>query len=256
MKCQGQCQETGKTLYPIDITNSDTGKIETKMYCTDCVEVHDIEFDALQNKLILDEQIAINTEDACIPLLFKDKGFDDFISDPVILSKCFSSRHVTGIGITKEIVRRFLDTVLSGEGVMMALVGEYGTGKSLLAAICINEVLKKGGRAKFEHTGRLLRRLMNNETYEEIIVSLASCDLVVLDDLSSTNISQFTEKSLSDLIDAIYSSQKSLIITANGQQQDLEKFIGERGHDRVAESPDGVVKCNWKSFRGTEIQSK
>jgi DNA replication protein DnaC len=246
----------GKTLYKITIKYDDDHE-EVKSLCRDCYDEARTNQEVVEAKKIEQENLKLNQSLANVPKIFGTMTMEQFIDDPVMLHKYFSSDEMKRIAGIKEIMRKFLDAVRSGEGVMIALVGDYGTGKTLVASVCVNILIAEGRKARFEHTGLLIKRLMSNEVYEGTILSLVENDLVVLDEINSTNVSQFTERALSDMINAIYSSRKSLILTANGTGSELKKYIGEKGYDRIQESPSGgIVRCKWPSFRGTDVQSK
>lgn len=255
-KCDGPCGEPGKTLYPVFIEEPSGKKVE-KMYCLECSKEHS---DKVEEAEIQVELLRQRIEDKIIsgvPKVFVEAKFDDYISSPVKLTRIFSSNEQRSIAGAKEITRKFLESVLSGEYEMMGLIGGFGTGKTLLAAICANEIMKSGGRVKFEKATLLCRRLMNNEQYEKIIIELASNDLIIIDDISNAVLSDFTRNSLSDVIDAIKENQKSLIVTSNSTEKDIKNYIGERGYDRIQESPNGgFIRFKWGSFRGTSIQSR
>lgn len=255
--CKGPCGKSGKTLYQTEVTDPETGKKEELMVCAECAELLRAEQEIIDNKKIELEQIKINKSLSNVPKIFRGMTMENFIDDPLMLHRYFNSDEMKRIAGIKEIMQKFLDAVKSGEGVIIALLGDYGTGKSLIASICANNIVSNGGMARFEHTSMLLKKLMNNNTFVEIINSLMANDLVVLDEVNSASTTEFTERTLSNIINAIYSAQKSLIITANGTGSELKKYIGVKGYDRIQESPNGgIVRCKWPSFRGTDIQSK
>jgi DNA replication protein DnaC len=224
----------------------------------DCTEKHDQTVVEAEQKQIFLDTISRNREYANVPKIFQNSTFDDFKIDPVSLHMDgFTPRHCRAIVKVRDIVMRFADAIESGDSQRMTLQGGFGTGKSLLAAICVNQIVNKGGTAKFEMASLLCRRLMNNLEYESIILDLAKYDLVIIDDLTMANASLFTEKTMADIIDAIYSNNKSLIITTNALVPELVKLIGDRGYDRIQESPNGgIVKFKWPTFRGTKTQSR
>ena len=219
--CQGPCGKGGKTLYPIFITEKEGEDPVEKMYCTDCTEEHDKLVAEVEREIINKDRILENKISSNIPKTFEDMIFDDYVSDPVKLKDIFSKGERNSIIGAKEIVMEFADAILAGESEMIGLLGKYGTGKTLLACIVGNEVVKAGGKAKMEKAGLLCRKLMNNEEYESIIVKLAENDLLIIDDISSAALTDFTRKSLSDVIDFVKESQKSLIITSNSTVSDI-----------------------------------
>ena len=82
----------------------------------------------------------------------------------------------------------------------------------------------------------LLLRLkdFNNPLKTEYKENLKSCDLLILDDIAVTGLSQYDYLQLFTLIDSRILAGKSIIFTSNNvSQKDLQEVIGERLASRV-----------------------
>ena len=149
---------------------------------------------------------------------------------------------------------KFYEEVLAGDCRLMMLYGEVGTGKTLLSSCCINMLVDKGYSAKFYHAGQIIRQMMDNVAYNEIIFDMMGNRLTVIDDVKTATCSEFTRKTFSDIINMLFIEGKSLLMTANSQRKELqEKYLGARGYDRFYECRDSFVEFNWPSFRGYKI---
>lgn len=89
----------------------------------------------------------------------------------------------------------------------------------------------------------------NNPLENEYKENLKSCDLLILDDIAVTGISQYDYLQLFTLIDGRMLANKSIIFTSNVTSlKDLEKSIGERlasriwGNSKVIEIKGGDMR--------------
>ena len=113
-------------------------------------------------------------------------------------------------------------------GIMFS--GNVGTGKTFYAC-CITTLQP------------LVRALCSYESAEKILKRIRDVDLLVLDDLGSTALNEFTTDKLFEIVDERYRSGKPLIVTTNLNPDDAWKSnIGMRRiFDRLKERCRNVV---------------
>lgn len=73
----------------------------------------------------------------------------------------------------------------------------------------------------------------NKEERQEVLKKVMEVDLLVLDDISATQMSKYDDSVLADLIDHRYRNSKSTIFTSNVSPDDLENTCGVRTADRI-----------------------
>lgn len=73
----------------------------------------------------------------------------------------------------------------------------------------------------------------NKEERQEVLDKALNVDLLILDDLSATQVSNYDSSVLSDVIDARYRENKATIYTSNLSPSELSVSCGERTADRV-----------------------
>ena len=100
------------------------------------------------------------------------------------------------------------------------IYGESGTGKTFLAAIIAQELMKGGQSVLFVDTPSLLdnmRKTMNKSdtTLEEIMAALQAADVLILDDLGVENPTAWVAERVYVIINARYNAQKPVIVTSN-----------------------------------------
>ena len=91
-------------------------------------------------------------------------------------------------------------------------------------------------RGMFVSVPDLLLRMkdFNNPLKNEYKENLKSCDLLILDDIAVTGLSQYDYLQLFTLVDSRISAGKSMIFTSNNQSlKDLEIAVGERLASRI-----------------------
>lgn len=244
-----RCGSTNKTLYPVDIIEN--GENKKVFMCTVCIEIHDMEVAEEERRQIVREKIRRYDRESGVPGILKNADMVDFTIP--VRNPDFKKVEIKRIGEVKDKALKFKEAIAGDSGHMLALIGNVGTGKSLISAAMVNHVIKdQHKRAQFIHAGIISKKMMDNLRYEEILVDIARNHLTIIDDITSASVSDFTRKAMSDIIDTLYVDGRSLIITGNVTARELqEKYIGARGYDRVNESPaGGVVEFSWRSFRG------
>lgn len=123
----------------------------------------------------------------------------------------------------------------------LLLTGQYGNGKSHLAAAMANQLIPQGARCLFRNVPRLLSYI--KKTYDtdthirewRITEDLRRADLLILDDVGAHKWTEWREETLYAIIDDRYFYKKPLVVTTNCSLDDLEEKIGGRSFDRLVE---------------------
>lgn len=130
---------------------------------------------------------------------------------------------------------------LEQHGIMFT--GNVGTGKTFYACCIANAVIDRGCTAWVTTLQPLVRALCSYEAAEKILAKIRKVDLLVLDDLGSTALNDFTTDKLFEIVDERYRSGKPLIVTTNLNPDEAWKSsIGMRRiFDRLRERCRHVV---------------
>lgn len=130
----------------------------------------------------------------------------------------------------------------SREEESLLIWGEPGNGKTLLAASVANAISKKGYVVVFQSVPELLRRIKstfdqgNKETENLIIRALLECDLLILDDIGSERLTDWSEEKIYDIIDGRYRAKKPIFYTSNLIPKELAGQVDKRCYDRMLET--------------------
>ena len=140
-------------------------------------------------------------------------------------------------------VRRFIagldDNLADGRGLW--LTGDVGTGKTTLAMLISKAALDRGRSVAIYSLPRLLSELRKTfddsaeMQYLQLLDSLASVDLLHIDDVGAERTSEWVLEQLYAIVNARYEEQRSLLLTTNLRPNELVEQIGERTVSRIME---------------------
>ncbi|MSO41382.1 MAG: AAA family ATPase [Solirubrobacterales bacterium] len=121
-------------------------------------------------------------------------------------------------------------------------VGSSGTGKTTLAMLVSKLALEAGCSVAIYSLPKLLARIRRTydsqpgeQSYGELFERLTAVDLLHLDDLGAANRSEWVLEQLYALINERYETERSLVVTTNLDESDLEDQIGARVVSRLVE---------------------
>ena len=141
----------------------------------------------------------------------------------------------------------------SGGIARMLLIGNCGTGKTMLAAGVIGEMTMQGKEPVYITSTRLVRSIretwINKTSEQEAMDIFIKADVLVIDELGSGRGSDDERLYLSEVLCDRYAMDKPTLLISNLTGEELkESVLDERAVDRMRE--DGqVVTMNWESFR-------
>lgn len=137
---------------------------------------------------------------------------------------------------------------LTGGGGLF-IYGGRGTGKTMLASIIVNKLLRDGRDAIFVTMPMLcqqLRSAIAREEVEKILLRLVGADVMVIDDLGSEQATAWTLEQLFNVVNERYNANGEIIITSNLAPSSLRSQwsslkvgggseVGERIYSRLCE---------------------
>ena len=122
------------------------------------------------------------------------------------------------------------------------LMGDVGTGKTTLAMLVSKCALEAGRSVAIYSLPKLLARVRRTydagpgeDSYLQLFERLTSVDLLHIDDLGAEKRSDWVLEQLYALVNERYESQRSILVTTNLDQSDLEEQIGARTVSRLVE---------------------
>jgi DNA replication protein DnaC len=122
------------------------------------------------------------------------------------------------------------------------LMGDTGTGKTSLAMLVSKEALKRDRTVAIYSLPKLFARIRATydagpeaDSYTDFFESLCAVDLLHLEDLGTEKRTEWVLEQLYALINERYEREKSIMVTTNFDQGELEEQLGDRILSRLVE---------------------
>jgi DNA replication protein DnaC len=131
------------------------------------------------------------------------------------------------------------ERLAEGRGIWFA--GQVGTGKTTMAMLISAEALRQGHSVAIYSLPRLLGLL--RETFDDeseaslgvLLERLAAVELLHIDDVGAEQSSPWVLEQLYTIVNTRYEDQRTVVITTNLREEELEKQIGHRTVSRLVE---------------------
>ena len=169
--------------------------------------------------------------DSVIPAKYRGVSFD---RPPVTLINEIVVRRV------REYCSAIDQNIETGRGLW--LYGSSGTGKTTLAMLVSRTALEAGRSVAIYSLPKLLARIRRTfdaeageQSYSDLFERLATVDLLHVDDLGAENRTEWVLEQLYALVNERYEAQRSLVVTTNLEEHELEEQIGARVVSRLVE---------------------
>jgi len=128
------------------------------------------------------------------------------------------------------------------EGRGLWIFGDTGTGKTTLAMLISKAALEAGHSVAIYSLPKLLARIRRTydsepggDSYLSFFERLTSVDLLHIDDLGAEKRTDWVLEQLYALVNERYERQRSLIVTSNFEDDELEKQLGMRIVSRLVD---------------------
>jgi len=117
----------------------------------------------------------------------------------------------------------------------LLFLGNPGTGKTFLSNCVAKELLDRGYLVIYRTAETLIRdlkqiRFNNDDTLEDLLLN---CDLLIIDDLGSEQITDFSKTELFNLLNRRLLKKNKMLISTNYDLEDLLKIYSERISSRL-----------------------
>ncbi|NLZ49345.1 MAG: ATP-binding protein [Clostridiales bacterium] len=128
--------------------------------------------------------------------------------------------------------------------------GNSGTGKTFLSHCIAKDLLDKGHFVVYRTAEELIQNLRkirfeNREEYEKLLLD---CDLLIIDDLGTEQINEFSKTELFNLLNKRLIKQKKMLVSTNYSLKDLMSIYSERITSRL------LGNFNLFKFYGDDIR--
>jgi len=163
----------------------------------------------------------------------------------------------TAVSRVRDYVNALDENLTAGRGLW--LWGDVGTGKTSLAMRVSKSALELGRSVAIYSLPKLLARIRRTydaetgeQSYNDFFDRLTSVDLLHIDDLGAEKRSDWVLEQLYAIVNDRYESERSIVVTTNLDQDELQKQIGLRTVSRLIEMcGDHMVPLFGRDLRDT-----
>lgn len=172
-------------------------------------------------------------------LMNKVKRYKDIsVIDKKFLDSRFDNADMADkhMAMAKKYAENFIKYGTAEGGIL--LYGGVGTGKTYATACICNELMSNEKTVLVMNLGLYYLKLRREwaEAENDVLNYVKTCDLLVIDDLGTENVSEFTKEKMFNLIDTRYRANKPMLITTNLTPDEIREKLGSRIADRIAGS--------------------
>jgi DNA replication protein DnaC len=204
------------------------------------------EAEAEEQARIEREQAALRRriENAGIPARFVGRTFDTFRAE--------TEEQRAALTICRDFAENFVDNVRRGQSLILS--GKPGTGKSHLSAAILQALLQHDVR--YTTAMGLVRavrdtwRRDSERSERDLLRSLGSLDLLVIDEIGMQYGTDGEQTILFDVLDGRYRDMTSTVLITNQDREGFRGYVGDRVFDRLRETARWV-SFDWESYRPT-----
>jgi DNA replication protein DnaC len=173
---------------------------------------------------------------SAIPRRYRGVSFDR----PPVSDMARDPAHSTVVEAVREYCEAISERLAEGRGLW--LMGDVGTGKTTLAMLVSKAAAEAGRAVAIYSLPRLLARIRRTydaeageDSYLDFFERLTSVDLLHIDDLGAEKSSDWVLEQLYAIVDERYEMERSMVVTTNLDQDELERQIGPRTVSRLVE---------------------
>lgn len=207
---------------------------EIKYECEECGDTGTVDY--AMCKCMRRRLVEASIESSGMSDLIKSQSFDNFSLNYYNQSPEINKRMTTIYNFLKSYAENF-DASRAGN---IALFGGTGLGKTHLSSAVAGAVIEKGNDVYYISATGLFadfeeKQFGSSSSYEATgeIDQYFTCDLLIIDDLGSEMINQFTVSCLYNVINSRLNHKKPTIISSNLTQEEFRKKYWDRISSRV-----------------------
>lgn len=157
--------------------------------------------------------------------------------------------------LVRGTVKAFRDQITKGpKWAALVLMGEFGTGKTLLACELAESLIEKFCLSvRYLTAEQMVGEVQasysaEGKSRETELLRMAQFDLLIIDEIDAKRGSDDANAILTEVINRRYNAEKPVVVITNQPFDNLAKFVGGRVHSRLHENAF-VCQFDWPDFR-------
>lgn len=193
-------------------------------------------------------------KDSHLDLILKNNNFEHFNINYYSSNRTGEEPKSPRKNIEEKIIPFIMDYIknFSSSNTNLLFYGNSGTGKTFLSNCIAKDLLDRGFLVIYRTADDLIQELKqikfeNNSALEDLLLN---CDLLILDDLGTEQITDFSSTELFNLLNKKLLMNKKMLISSNYSLEKLSKTYSERITSRL------FGNFNLFKFYGEDIRVK
>lgn len=168
--------------------------------------------------------------------------------NPYRLDIEFANAHLSKLDHSPEIIKIMYDWCMDPKHIFY-FNGTAGVGKTYFSAAFYNYLIEKRCNVRMYSEGYLFDELklcigMSSWEIGGRMQTICEADYLIIDDMGSTKISDWTKEMLFKLVDLRYNSHKPTLITSNWTQKIIKENFHERFSSRLFAARNVILELN------------
>lgn len=169
----------------------------------------------------------------------------------------YQHAHLSKIHLPENYLQIISDWCKAGKN-MLIFLGNPGVGKTYFCAAYLNYLIEKKKIFRYMHEkdffGRMREVISKNWDYESEIARLCEIDHLIIDDIGSSQMTEFQKEALLSLVDHRSQSRKPTVITSNHFVRDLGEKFEPRFCSRLRDHRNTIIELNWIDKRINKME--
>lgn len=152
-------------------------------------------------------------------------------------------------------MQRYVNDFEKNKNISILLTGKVGTGKTAICYWTLKQLLKKGYKAELITINNIFSNIKSTynptaiDTEKSYIDKLTRLDLLIIDDIGTEKMSDWSYPILYQIINSRYENLKATIFNSNIEVKEFYKYWDERFVSRIIEMVKGNFHLKNKDWR-------
>ena len=164
----------------------------------------------------------------------------------------YDDAHLSKINQPDNISKALCDWASKPKGILF-FISNPGVGKTYFCAAMCRDILEKKKNVRYMQERKLYQKMreviQNGWDYEQELRRLCEVEFFILDDIGSTQMTDFQKEVLFNFLDYRYTSNLPTIITSNIWIREMGDFFSPRFISRVKDKNNLIIEINGKDKR-------
>lgn len=169
----------------------------------------------------------------------------------------YQKAHLSKLNLPENCLQIISDWCKTNKN-MLIFLGNPGVGKTYFCAAYINYLIEKKKVFRYMHEkdffGKLREAINKDWNYEVEIAKFCASEYLIIDDIGSSQMTEFQKEALLSLVDHRSQSRLPTVITSNHFIRDLEHKFEPRFCSRLRDQRNTIIELNWLDKRTNKIE--